>query len=173
MLMSALLITTSLVLGQAQEPPSNFEHLKALDCLTGTWITEGIPKAGEEPFDVLMSFEWILNKNVQLLIGSIRSGDGEVTEIVRRTRMWDTASKQIKSMSVNSTGGHKFSTITIRDEQIIDKATGVNGEGETVSSTTVYRNVKDDSCIIDWKDRKKDGERLEDFMDLECKRVKK
>ncbi len=73
MLSSAVLVLAAAMLGQADHPPSTYEHLKDLEYFVGTWIIEGEIKIEGEfaglsdvagrPLRSLMSYEWFKNKN--------------------------------------------------------------------------------------------------------------
>ena len=171
MLTSALLITASLVLGQAEKPQSNFEHLKALDSVTGEWIGTVQTEDGSEPIEVLLSYEWVLNKNVQLGVLSIKRDDEKI-EALRVMRVWDAATKQIKVFVVSFEGAHSHGTATVKDNQHVQKTVGVDSEGKKLSDTLVFKEIEDDSFTVIATDRKKGDERLPDLTAV-YKRVKK
>ena len=80
MLSSTLLVVSSLVVGQAEEPTSNYEHLKGLQSFIGTWEAKGTLPEGEGEFsgreyDVRISCRWAVGRNAQAIESNIKLGE--------------------------------------------------------------------------------------------------
>ena len=89
--LTGVVLAASMVVGQANDPGPNYEHLKPLEWTVGTWATEmkvkeGIPGVLEkgDVVRILMKIEWGLNKNVQLVQMSFCLGDKTLGE----SRFW-------------------------------------------------------------------------------------
>lgn len=75
----------------AQEPKSNYDQLKPLEWLIGTWEGEG--KYGEMPFTCTATYEWTLNKNFIKVTGEIKA-DGQVVWSDSSMLGWDPEKKK-------------------------------------------------------------------------------
>lgn len=71
MLGSTLIVVSSmLVIGQAEETSSNYEHLKGLEFYVGEWIGESrVPEDADDPnagkeLKIPVTTKWELNKNL-------------------------------------------------------------------------------------------------------------
>jgi len=144
----ALLVASSLVLGQ-EALPSNYEHLKEMECFTGDWISEGeLPDGGK--FVLTGSVKWTLNRNFQAANFDIKLND-RVVLTLKEIRGWDPAAKQIKVWSFNSAGGHGQGVLSKEGKTWILKASGVEPSGEKRSSTATVTFADKDSHTIEIK----------------------
>lgn len=168
MLTSALLISTSLVLGQAEEPPSRLDYRKTLDRFTGAWKMELTTEAGE-PLTLLASYEWILNRNAQLVTTSAEIGD-RAQVIYKELRGWDADTKQITGLGFRMGGGHEEKVTTIEAEKVVTKTRRVRADGRTLSFTQTITFKDRDTIINEITDRRV-GEEQRDDVTIEWKRV--
>ena len=176
MLSSTLLVVSSLVVGQAEEPVSHYEHLKGLESYVGEWIGKGqvseesdAPTAGEE-ITVRVTTDWILNRNVLVADWEVEVG-GEIFNQGKWLWWWDTKSKQIRALSVMTNGGHGESIWTKKGDKWIAKWTGARGNGEDSPSVLTTSFVGDDTLIHVWTEQKR-GDKPQPDGRVEYKRVK-
>jgi hypothetical protein len=79
---------------EADEPVSNYEHLKQLDRLVGRWEVTGKFLDGTD-YEAEHIWRWGLNKN--FLMGTFRRKDNGKFVVVAKTMIgWDVAEKRIK-----------------------------------------------------------------------------
>lgn len=162
---------------QAQTPPSNYEHLKELGWLIGTWeaesvADEGIPGLLEkgDKISFRLSCDWRLNKNV---IGVEYTMKANGTTVLTHNGMigWDTANEQIISGGFDSLGGHGHSVWSRDGDNWRFKSSGVRGDAKRTSGTTVISDIGDDTMTGQTTERKQDGDDLPDDSKIVWKRV--
>jgi hypothetical protein len=172
--LTGLVLATSLV---AQAPPSNYEHLKPVEWMIGTWQAEmeadedsPVAKKGDK-LDFTMTSEWALNKNVIESVWSLKKG--EFTLITAKVmRGWDPVEKQIVHGAFDSIGGHGHGMIMKDGDDWHLKNSVVRPDGTKESGTIIISNMTDDSFNAREVDRKRDGEDLPDGAKITVKRVK-
>jgi hypothetical protein len=142
-----------MVVGQAEEPTSNYEHLKPYDALLGCWILDGealedVPDVVERGTKMVFhcSHKWILNKSALEFNGRVKFGDAPAIK-TKALITWDRANKRIVSASVSSNGAIGLGTITISEDgkTWTSEVKSVNPEGQQESSTTVLTLVNADT----------------------------
>jgi hypothetical protein len=142
----AFLIAAALAVGQAEEPTSHFEQLKALDYLTGTWTVSVTLSGQDQPVERLIVFEWALNKNVQVMTLTEQE-----SVIAKHMIVWDAAAKQMKSFMAVSNGSYKHGTVVAKGDQLIFKNEGANASGKKTSGTMIYTKKDDDTIVFEAK----------------------
>jgi hypothetical protein len=160
----ACVVATSAVLGQAPAPPSNYEHLKDLEWLVGSWEANvkaedevpGVVKQGD-PVKIALACEWALGKNV-IAVSFAVTAHGVTLMEHRGMIGWDAAEKQVVSGGFNSLGGHGHATWSKTGGQWRIKGAGVEGDGTKTQETMVFSNISEDSFTSQTLDRSEGGE---------------
>jgi hypothetical protein len=170
MLSAAIVLASSVVLGQADAPVSNYEHLKAIEWLIGEieWTAEaeeavpGVCEKGDK-LQGSAEHEWILNKNAIEVELSIKTADGGVEILAHQGIIgWDAGEKRIVSGGFNSLGGHGVSTWIQEGDKWLLKGKGVTGDGKKTTSTLIVSKIGDKSFTIQTVDRTEGDEKLPD-----------
>jgi hypothetical protein len=150
MLTGTLLLVSSLIVGQVEEPVSHYEHLKGLECYVGTWIGKGRVSehadhlAGEET-TVPVTIEWILNKNVLVADWKVEVR-GQVVNQGKWLWWWDTRAKQIKALSVMTMGYYGESVWTKQGDKWVAKWNGGTPDGK--ASSEVLTTITQGSDVL-------------------------
>ena len=176
MFSSALLVVSSLVLAQVEEPVSHYEHLKGLECYVGEWIGKGqMPTdAGDssavEEATIPVTVKWMLNRN--LLVGEWKvEVGGEIINEGKWMWWWDTKAKQIRALSVATMGGYGESVWTKQGDKWVAKWTGAMGNGDDAPSVLTTSVVGSDILVHDWTQQKR-GDKPRPDRREEFRRVK-
>jgi len=95
-------------------PPGNYEHLKKLEPLIGTWTGEWVApqdrptaniKKGEK-LTLTVTFKWDVHKSAILFQWTLGRPDSDPVWKSTWLIGWDTANKRIVGIGFESTGGH-------------------------------------------------------------------
>lgn len=150
-------------------PPGNYEHLKNLEPLIGTWTgewiisqdrpTAGIKKGANPPLTV--TFKWEVNKSA--IVIHVTAGEptapvwGKIWLIG-----WDTANKRIVATTFEFTGGHAVThDWEIKGDKVTIKAKGSLPAGNKTAWTMVFADIKKDSFVWEMIDCAIDGKEAE------------
>jgi len=161
-------------------PHGNYEHLKKLEPLIGTWSGEFVapydhPTANIKKGDKLtltVTYKWDLNKSAISNHQTIGRPDSDPVWQSTWLIGWDTANKRIVSFSFESTGGHAVADdCEVRDDKVTLKGKGTDPYGKKTTFTMVISDVKKDSCVRQMLDVTVDGKKLPDNK-MTLKRVK-
>ena len=148
---------------QQKPAPSNYEHLKALDWMVGTWIDE------EGGHIVKTHCQWSRNKNFL-----VRTFTASVEDRVSITGMqfvgWDASRKQIRSWVFDSDGGFAQGAWTKKGDRWLVTTRATLPTGKLASSTSVLRPTGKDSFSWQKVNRVVDGEILPDTDRVEIVR---
>lgn len=152
-------------------PLGNYEDLKPLEPLIGTWTAEwdapeDRPTTGIKKGDKLaltVTFKWDVHKSAILNHHSLgRPGDAAFwgsTWLIG----WDTANKRIVCHSFESTGGHAVThDWEIKGDKVMFKGKGSLPAGNKTAWTMIYSDIKKDSCVFQLIDLKVDGNPVPD-----------
>ncbi|MDZ4657213.1 MAG: SgcJ/EcaC family oxidoreductase [Bythopirellula sp.] len=134
-------------------PPSNYEHLKSLDWMIGSWID------ADETATVQTDCEWTKNKNFMTRSFAVISRDG-VEMSGMQVVGWDPATQQIRSWVFDSSGGFGDGIWTAKGDTWTIEATGTLSDGRKTSATNVLKKIDDDSYTWQSINRQADGELL-------------
>jgi uncharacterized protein (TIGR02246 family) len=127
------------------------EHLKELAWLVGEWLDESPDSTVHSTCDWDDSGNFLMYHFAEQIAGGI--------SMHGTTRIgWDAVRKQFRSWVFDSTGGFTDGLWSRVDDEWIVKANGATAEGETCSSTNVYRIIDDDTYTFRSHDRIIDGE---------------
>lgn len=112
------------------DPNSHEAKLHALRWLVGDWVSEGDGPAIE------MSCQWSLDRHFLLREIKAQSPAGPLT--ISQRIGWDPASRQLKSWTFDSHGGHGTGDWSRAGEQWIVTAAGVLPDGRSAASRNTY-----------------------------------
>ena len=147
-------------------PPSNHEHLEALDWLAGEWTEDA--KKGEV---VKLSYTWAHGQN--FLVGEFATTlkDVAVNGGVQWIG-WDAAAKRVRSWTFDSSGGFNEAAWTRDGDRWTIKVTGTLRDGKKLSSINILTKVDGDHATWQSTDRMLDGKALPEIKPIKLKRVK-
>ncbi len=132
-------------------PPSNYEHLKSLEWMIGTWIDQ------DETATVETECEWTKNKNFMTRSFAVVSREGVELSGMQIVG-WDAEAKQIRSWVFDSTGGFGEGTWTANGENWTIESVGKLADGRKTSATNLLKKIDDDSYTWESINRQADGE---------------
>jgi len=139
------------------------EHLQELAWMLGEWIDESPDVSVHSMCDWDDSGNFLISHfQVQFagrptMFGTIRIG-------------WDAVAKQFRSWVFDSEGGFTQGAWISQGDEWIVKMHGSTADGETCSSTNVYRLLDNDSYTFRSYDRIVDGELTPDIDEVLIKR---
>ena len=135
---------------------SNYEHLKPLEWLIGTWIDEGDESVLET------TCAWTKNKNFMTRSFRVRIKDRielEGTQVIG----YDGVSDQIRSWVFDTDGGIAEGTWEFDGERWIVKNSHHLASGQSGSAVTIITPIDDDKHLLQMTGREMDGEILPDI----------
>jgi hypothetical protein len=153
-------------------PLGNYEHLKKLEPLIGTWTEEFVApedrpttniKKGQK-LTLTVTYKWDVKKSAILNHNTIgEPGSDPVWESILLIG-WDTANKRIVSFTFESTGGHAVThDWEIQGDKVTFKGKGSLPAGNKTSWTMVYSDINKDSCVWQLIDLTVDGKETPGF----------
>ena len=150
----------------AYAPPSNHEHLSALEWLIGDWASES--EKGEV---ARAAFSWSENQNFMLssfttTFKNISIGGG--TEWIG----WDPLEKKVRSWTFETGGGFGEATWTQDGDKWVSKSKAVLREGKKLTATHVLTRLDAETMTWEAHDRTEDGKSLPDVKPIKLKRQK-
>jgi uncharacterized protein (TIGR02246 family) len=123
-----------------EAPPiahSNYEHLKELEWMVGTWVDQ------DEQSTIETTCHWAKNQNFL-----IRSFSVQVRDRIRLSGMqivgWDPANKKIRSWIFDSDGGFGEGSWSKKGPSWHIQTTGTRADGQKVSSVNIIKFVNKD-----------------------------
>ena len=131
--------------------PSNYEHLKELEWLTGDWVDDS------ENVDVETLAQWTKNKNFITLSFRVQFEDRpalEGTEVIG----WDPSIKSIKSWVFDSLGGFGQGVWSREGTRWTVRTTGVPITGEKTSAINIYTALDENTFTFSSIGREINGE---------------
>jgi uncharacterized protein (TIGR02246 family) len=132
-------------------PPSNYEHLKELDWMIGSWIDK------DDNATIQTDCEWTKNKNFMTRSYAVTGGD-RVHMSGMQIVGWDPVAKHIRSWVFDSNGGYSDGKWKHKGNRWIVQQTGVLADGGKTTSTNIFTQVDNDSFTYQSIDRTVDGE---------------
>jgi hypothetical protein len=139
--------------GADQPPPSNYEQLKALEWMVGSWVDE------DEEARVETECKWTKNRNFLTRSYSIIVGDqAELSGI--QVIGWDPTAKTIRSWTFDSDGGFAEAIWTHKKDRWFILNKGVLADGRKASAVNILKPVDADSFTWQTTERSAGGEML-------------
>jgi uncharacterized protein (TIGR02246 family) len=150
-------------------PPSNYEHLRALQGLIGEWASE----AGKGEVERL-SFGWSENQN--FIVGTMSTTSGNVAVASAKVLIgWDPEAKRIRSWMFDAGGGFgegAWSTSSSDGKKWLIKTTSVHQDGAKASATFAVTFVDPETLLLQVTNRSVAGKSLPESKEVSLKRVK-
>jgi uncharacterized protein (TIGR02246 family) len=136
-------------------PPSNYEHLKELEWMIGSWHDDD-PRPSVE---IQTDCDWTKNRNFITRSFAFAIGD-QVNKSGMQIIGWDPIEKQIRSWVFDSDGGYAEGTWTHKEKQWIVHNTGTLPDGSKMTSTNIMTMLDPDAFKWESINRTLDDELL-------------
>ncbi|HEX4414168.1 MAG TPA: nuclear transport factor 2 family protein [Lacipirellulaceae bacterium] len=136
-----------------EPPPSNFEHLKELDWMVGSWVD----KDDADDITIQTDCEWTKNRNFMTRSFAVAMGD-RVSKSGMQIVGWDPINKKIHSWVFDSDGGYSEGDWTRKDKKWVIKQHGTLPDGGKTSATNILTEIDNDSYSWESIHRDIDGE---------------
>jgi hypothetical protein len=160
--------------------PGNYEHLKKLEPLIGTWTNEFVapndhPTANIKKGDKLTqtsTYKWDLNKSI--ISNNQTIGVPGSDPIWQSTWLigWDTENKRIVAYAFESTGGHQvIDDWEFQGDKVTAKGKVSDPFGNKSTFTMVISDIKKDSIVGQMIDVTIDGKKQPDYPKGTMKRA--
>jgi uncharacterized protein (TIGR02246 family) len=121
-------------------PPSNYEHLKELEWMIGSWHDDD-PRPGVE---IQTDCDWTKHKNFITRSFAAAIGD-EVKKSGMQIIGWDPVAKQIHSWVFDSDGGYGEGTWSHNDKQWIVHNSGTLPDGAKTTNVNIITMLDQDA----------------------------
>jgi uncharacterized protein (TIGR02246 family) len=144
-------------------PPSNYEHLKELEWLVGTWIDE------DETATIKHESGWTKNQNFMTRSFAVIVGD-QIDMSGMQIIGWDPAAKQIRSWVFDSDGAFGEGKWTRKDNRWLIQQTGTLADGRKTSAVNIMTQIDNDSYTWQSVNRQVDGELLPNIEEVQIVR---
>lgn len=160
--------------------PGNYEHLKPLEPLLGTWTGEFVspnewPTANIKKGDKIahpITYKRELNKSAIALNWTM--GVPGAAPVWQSAWLigWDTSNKRIVGFAFETTGGHQvIDDWEIQGDKVTAKGKGSDPFGRKTTFTMVISDIKKDSCTWQMIDVTMDGKKQPEFAKVPLKRA--
>ena len=124
----------------ATPPPSNYEHLKDLEWMVGSWIDND----EDDDATIQTDCNWAKNKNFMHRSFAVVIGD-QVNMAGMQIIGWDPAAKQIRSWVFDSDGGFAEGKWTRKGNRWLIQQTGTLADGTKSSAVNIMKQIDNDS----------------------------
>jgi uncharacterized protein (TIGR02246 family) len=121
-------------------PPSNYEHLKQLEWMIGSWHDDD-PRPNVE---IQTDCQWTKNKNFMTRSFAFAIGD-QVKKSGMQVIGWDAANKEIRSWVFDSDGGFAEGTWKRKGDRWFIENTATLPDGGKASATNIMTKLDDNS----------------------------
>ena len=132
-------------------PPSNYEHLKELEWMIGSWVDEG------EDSTITTDCEWTKNRNYMTRSFAMIIGD-QVDTSGMQIVGWDPVNKQIRSWVFDSDGAFSEGTWTHKGDKWFVQQKGTLVDGGQTTALHIFKRLDDNSYTWQSINRTIDGE---------------
>jgi uncharacterized protein (TIGR02246 family) len=133
--------------------PSNYEHLKELEWMVGSWHDDD-PRPS---IDIQTDCEWTKNKNFLTRSFAIAIGS-QVNKSGMQIIGWDPVAKQIHSWVFDSDGAYGEGTWTHKGDKWIAQNIGTLPDGSKTSGTNIVTYLDENSFKWESVNREIDGQ---------------
>jgi uncharacterized protein (TIGR02246 family) len=145
-------------------PPSNYQHLHAMEWLVGEWVDET-----DNGQAARIAFEWAENRN--FLVSSYGTSFKDLTlSSGQQWVVWDPAAKAIRSWTFDSDGSFGEGAWALDGDRLIIKARSTLRDGKTVTATNIITRMGPDTVAWQSQQRTLDGKPLPDVKEIKMKR---
>jgi uncharacterized protein (TIGR02246 family) len=121
-------------------PPSNYEHLKDLEWMVGSWIDND----EDGQVTIQTDCDWAKNKNFMTRSFAVVIG-GQVNMSGMQIVGWDPAAKQIRSWVFDSDGGFAEGKWTRKGNRWLIQQAGTLPDGSKSSAVNIMKQIDNDS----------------------------
>lgn len=142
-------------------PPSNYEHLKELEWMIGSWVDVD----QDDNATIHTDCNWTKNKNFMTRSFAVVVGS-DVDMAGMQIIGWDPAAKQIHSWVFDSDGGVYEAKWTRKGERWMIQQTGTLPDGGKASEVNIIKKLDDNSFTWQRVQRSVDGEILPDVGEV-------
>ena len=120
--------------------PSNYQHLRAVNFLTGDWFREGRTNEGQ-PYRIEINYEW--GRNGNFILGSWAFKNNGITWMSgNSTLYWDALKEEIVKLGFDSRGNHYKSVLSVDEKgQVTELRTSTNQNGEVTELGFVIKRI--------------------------------
>lgn len=133
--------------------PSNYEHLKELEWMVGSWHDDD----SRPSIEIQTDCDWTKNKNFLTRSFAVEIGS-QVNKSGMQIIGWDPVAKQIRSWVFDSDGGYGEGTWTHKGDKWIVQNTGTLPDGSKTSGTNIVTYLDDNSYKWESVNREIDGQ---------------
>lgn len=142
-----------------EAPPSNYEHLKELEWMIGSWVDE------DKNATVQTDCEWTKNRNfmTRSFAAVVR---GQVAKSGMQIVGWDPVAKRIRSWVFDSDGGYSEGAWTHKGDKWIVQQKGTLRDGGQTTATNIFTRIDDNTMTWQSTDRQVDGEVLPNMEEI-------
>ena len=124
-------------------PPSNYEHLKDLEWMVGSWIDND----ADDDATIQTDCAWTKNKNFMTRSFAVVVGD-QVNMAGMQIIGWDPVSKQIHSWVFDSDGGFGEGKWTRKGNRWLIQQTATLPDGGKSSAVNIIKQIDNDSFHV-------------------------
>ena len=147
--------------GEPTPPPSNYEHLKDLEWMVGSWIDSD----EDEQAMIQTDCNWAKNKNFMTRSFAVVVGD-QVNMAGMQVVGWDPVTKQIRSWIFDSDGGFAEGKWTRKGNRWLIQQTGTLADGGKTSAVNIMKQIDDNSFTWRSVQRSVNGDILPDVDEV-------
>jgi uncharacterized protein (TIGR02246 family) len=140
-------------------PPSNYEHLKELEWMVGSWLDE------DETATIQTNCAWTKNRNFLTRSFAVVAGD-DVAMSGMQIVGWDPEAKQIRSWVFDSDGTFGEGKWTQKDNRWLIQQVGTLPDGSKSTAVNIITKLDDDTCTWQSVSRVVDGELLPNIEEV-------
>lgn len=151
-------------LDPVEPAPSNYEHLKALEWMIGSWVDEG------EGSTITTDCEWTKNRNFMTRSFAMMVGN-QVDTSGMQIIGWDPVNKQIRSWVFDSDGAFSEGTWTQKGDKWLIQQKGTLVDGGQTTALNIIKRVDDNSLTWQSINRTIDGEMQPNIDEVVVRRV--
>ena len=134
-------------------PPSNYEHLKDLEWMVGSWIDR------DEQATIQTDCEWTKNKNFMTRSFAMVIGD-RINMAGMQIVGWDPVAKQIRSWVFDSDGGFSEGKWKRKGDRWFIQQIGTLPDGGKTSAVNVIKQIDNNSFTWQSVERSVNGDPL-------------
>lgn len=142
-------------------PPSNYEHLKELEWMIGSWIDSN----DDDQTTIQTDCSWTKNKNFMTRYFAVVVGN-QVDMSGMQIIGWDPNAKQIRSWVFDSDGGFSEGKWTHKKDRWIIQQVGTLPQGGKASETNIIKQIDNNSFSWQSVQRTADGDLLPDLEEI-------
>lgn len=133
--------------------PSNYEHLKELEWMIGSWVDQ------DENATIQTDCQWTKNQNFINRSFAVVVGD-QVDMAGMQIIGWDPVAKKIRSWLFDSDGGFAEATWTHKGDRWVIQQSGTSPDGSRNSAVNIMTQIDENSFTWQSVNREVDGDIL-------------